>query len=206
MVSRRGSLFVVSAPSGAGKTTLCKMLCEALPGIKHSVSYTTRPRRPGEVDHVDYSFVDEDRFREMVRKGEFLEWAEVHGNLYGTSRPGILEAREKGVDVIMDIDTQGAGQLMGMEIEATFIFILPPSLEELRSRLEGRGTDAEEVIRRRFMKAREEMQEYKKYEYVIINDSIDRALDCLVSIVKAQRCRRTVLGGRWIENNLLGRM
>lgn len=197
---------MVSAPSGAGKTTLCKMLCDRLARIKHSVSFTTRPRRSGEVNDTDYTFVDESTFREMACRGEFLEWAEVHGNLYGTSMTRIRELHEQGVDVIMDIDTQGAAQLMDKAVEATFIFIIPPSIEELRRRLEGRGTDEEEVIRRRVMKAREEIREYKRYEYVIINDSVDRALDCLMAIVNAHRCRRTMVDDQWINNNLLGRM
>lgn len=204
--SRQGNLFIVSAPSGAGKTTLCKMVCKTLEGIEHSVSYTTRLPRKDEIDTVDYTFIGKEAFLEMVERGEFLEWAEVHGNLYGTSRKRIGDMRARGIDVIMDIDTQGAGQLMGKGIDASFIFILPPSLEELTRRLETRNTDTEEVIRKRLTRAKEEIKEYKKYEYVIINDSLDRALDSLVSVVKAQRCRQERVNHVWIQEHLLGRI
>jgi guanylate kinase len=201
--TRRGTLFVVSAPSGAGKTTLCKMLCQRLEGIEHSVSYTTRGPRKGEVNDVDYTFVTRERFMEMVRQGQFLEWAEVHGNLYGTSVKRIEEMKTRGVDVIMDIDVQGAGQLMGKKTEARYIFILPPSLDELTRRLRGRHTDSEDIIGGRLRKAHKEIVEYKRYDYVIINDSLDRALDALTSVVKAGRCRRETINDDWIEENLL---
>lgn len=203
---RRGNLFIVSAPSGAGKTTLCTMLCRKLEGIEHSVSYTTRPPRKGEMNNTDYTFVGKPAFLEMAGRDEFLEWAEVHGNFYGTSKKRIVEMRERGVDVIMDIDTQGAGQLMAQGIEACFIFVLPPSLEELNRRLETRNTDTDEVIQKRLIRAREEIQEYKKYEYVIINDSLDRALDKLMSVVKARRCSRENIDHAWIQEHLLGRI
>ena len=201
-VLRQGSLFVVSAPSGAGKTTLCKMLCDSLENIKHSVSFTTRPPREGEVNDVDYSFIDKETFLEMASKGEFIEWAEVHGNHYGTSRKRIEDMKSVGRDVIMDIDTQGARQLMDNDIEATFIFILPPSFDELRRRLEARKTDPDEVIRKRLMKAREEIGDYKRYEYVIINSLLESALDDLEAIVKADRNRLSRFDDRWIENFL----
>jgi len=202
-LTRTGGLFIVSAPSGAGKTTLCRMLCETLGGIEHSISYTTRPPRKGERDGFDYSFVDRRVFMSMVDRNEFLEWAEVHGNLYGTSKGRIEDMKEKGLDVIMDIDVQGARQLMEKGIEACFIFVLPPSLSELNERLRGRDTDSADVIEKRLNKAREEIGEYKNYEYVIINDSLDKALDAMMSIVKAERNRAGTIDHAWIENNLL---
>lgn len=200
---RTGGLFVVSAPSGAGKTTLCRMLCENLGGIKHSVSFTTRLPRKGERDGFDYSFVDKEGFMAMVDRNEFLEWAEVHGNLYGTSRVRTEEMKAKGLDVIMDIDVQGARQLLEKGIAACFIFVLPPSLSALNERLRGRDTDSAEVIDKRLRKSREEIGEYKNYEYVIINDSLDRALDAMMSIVKAERNKRRNIDHVWIEDNLL---
>lgn len=201
--TKYGNLFVVSAPSGAGKTTLCKKLCESLENIMHSVSYTTRPPREGEVDGVDYSFVDKKTFFEMVERDEFIEWAEVHGNHYGTSGSRVTAMKDKGIDVIMDIDTRGARQLMEKGVEASFIFILPPSLDELKVRLKGRNTETEDVIRRRLARARGEMLDYNRYEYVIINDSLERALDALRSVVKAHRCRKSNIDREWIKENLL---
>ena len=200
---KAGNLFVVSAPSGAGKTTLCRLLCDRLEDIRHSVSYTTRPPREGEVNDVDYTFVDRDTFMGMVEKGEFIEWAEVHGNYYGTSGRRVEALKAEGIDVIMDIDTQGARQLMERGVKAAFVFIMPPSLGVLRARLEGRNTDAEDVIRRRLTRAREEISDYHRYEYVIINDSLERALDELRSIVLAVRCRRENIDDGWIDDNFL---
>ncbi|UCG79556.1 MAG: guanylate kinase [Nitrospirota bacterium] len=184
---KRGNLIVVSAPSGAGKTTLCRMLCDRIDGIEHSVSFTTRTPREGEQNDIDYSFIDVDEFREMINRNEFLEWAEVHGNYYGTSRIRIDEKRGSGADIIMDIDTQGARQLMEKLADATYIFVLPPSPEELESRLRGRGTESEEVISMRLRKAREEISDFDRYEYVIINDSLEQAVEELRCIVQARR-------------------
>ncbi len=194
----RGSVFIVSAPSGAGKTSLCKRLTSAIPGIVHSISYTTRQARAGEVEGRDYFFVDEARFMEMVREGEFLEWAEVHGNLYGTSRTRLLETIEDGTDVILDIDVQGADQIRRKGIEATFIFVLPPSLGVLRERLSSRRTDSEEVILRRLAKAREEISVYRLYDYVIVNDDFDAALKELGAVVLARRSHISRVDHDWI--------
>lgn len=196
---KTGNLFVVSAPSGAGKTSLCRMLCERIAGIEHSVSYTTREPREGEKNDVDYTFIDKQGFLEMADKGEFLEWAEVHGNSYGTSTTRINETKSGGIDVIMDIDTQGARQLMNKDIDAIFIFVLPPSLDELQSRLEGRNTDSGKVISKRLLRARDEIRDYNKYEYVIINDVLESALDDLMAIVRAGRCRQVNIDNTWIE-------
>ncbi len=199
----RGSIFIVSAPSGAGKTTLCKKLTETTEGIKHSVSYTTREPRKGEKDGRDYFFVSEKEFMEMVRRGEFLEWAEVHGNLYGTSKRYIQEIINTGTDVILDIDTQGARQIRDSAIEATFIFILPPSLKALEERLRKRGTDPEETIRRRLQQARKEISDYKMYDYVIFNIRVDEAVEQLRSIVIAKRLSIKRIDHKTIEKEFL---
>lgn len=184
----RGSLFIVSAPSGAGKTTLCKNIVSMVPDIRFSISYTTRPPREGEINGTDYTFISTEVFRRMADQGEFIEWAEVHGELYGTPRKMIDSFREEGYDLILDIDTQGATQLRG-KIEGTFIFILPPSLEELKKRLKERMTDPDEVIRKRLTRATTEIKTYTDYDYVIINDSLDRALREFESIILAERAR-----------------
>jgi guanylate kinase len=187
MIRKRGSLFVVSAPSGAGKTSLCIKLCETLPGIGHSVSYTTRGPRQGEADGVHYFFVDTERFRSMIGAGEFVEWAEVFGNYYGTSAQKIEEMMDSGTDVVLDIDLQGAMQIQKRLPGSRLIFIMPPSMKALRERLHGRMTDTEEAIGKRLAKAREEMKEYKSYDYVIINDTFNIALTELTSVVIAER-------------------
>jgi len=195
----KGSIFIVSAPSGAGKTTLCKRLTEVMPRLVHSISYTTREAREGEVDGRDYFFVDEGRFMRMVGAGEFLEWAEVHGNLYGTSRAKLFEMIQGGIDVILDIDTQGAAQIRQKGIDATFIFVLPPSMETLKERLMSRKTDSEQVILRRLEKAREEIGDYRLYDYVIVNDSLDVALDELGAVVLSKRLHISRVDHEWVK-------
>ncbi len=187
-----GTLYIVAAPSGAGKTSLVKALVERLPGIEVSVSYTTRPPRPGERDGINYHFVDRETFQGMVARGEFLEHAEVFGNLYGTAKANILERLEKGVDVMLEIDWQGARQVREALPQAVGIFILPPSREALEERLRGRGQDAEEVIERRMREATEEMSHYREFDYLVINDRFEQALEGLCSIVVARRLRREV--------------
>jgi len=184
-----GHLYIVSAPSGAGKTTLVRMLLENDPGIRLSISYTTRAPRPGEQDGREYNFVDMAAFRAMVDRGEFLEWAEVHGNCYGTSRPWIEREMAAGRDVLLEIDWQGAQQVRKLFPEAIGIFVLPPSMDELARRLTGRGTDSAEVIARRLAAAQEEMRHVFEFEYVIINDELQRALADLLSVVRASRLR-----------------
>lgn len=195
---KKGNLFVVSAPSGAGKTTLCRRLCEVLPDIRHSVSYTTRKIRPGEIDGVHYVFIDEEEFRSMINAGEFLEWATVHGNFYGTPRSKIIESIESGIDVVLDIDVQGARQIKEKHPDSKLIFILPPSMDELLKRLKGRMTDSEEVIKGRMKKAKEEIIEYKNYDYVIVNDLFENALEELKSIVTAERSKIQKIDTNWI--------
>lgn len=186
-----GHLFIVSAPSGAGKTTLVRLLLEKDPGIRVSISSTTRPPRTGENDGREYHFVDVQYFLEMVSRGDFLEWAEVHGNYYGTSRRWIEAEMTAGRDVLLEIDWQGAQQVRKAFPAAIGIFILPPSLEELKSRLSGRGTDSAETIARRIAAARDEMRHVDEFDYVIINDDLQQALDNLRSIVSATRLQYT---------------
>jgi guanylate kinase len=185
--SAAGRLFVISAPSGAGKTTLTRMLLAADPAIKLSISTTTRPPRPGEVDGREYHFVDPARFEVMRDAGEFLEWAHVHGNYYGTSKRWIVEQRAAGHDVLLEIDWQGAQQVRRAFADPVGIFILPPSVDALRDRLVGRGQDSAEVIARRLAAARAEMSHVSEFDYVIINNDLAQALVDLQMVVGAAR-------------------
>lgn len=182
-------LVVVSAPSGAGKTSLCEWVVTALPGLAHSVSFTTRPPRPDEKDGRDYHFVDEATFRAMVDRGEFAEWAVVHGHLYGTSRALLERYFAAGLDVILDIDTQGAAILRQGHPDGVFVFIVPPSWALLEERLRRRKSDVEADIQRRLQRAREEVKHYAEYQYVIVNDVFARAAEELKAIILAERRR-----------------
>jgi guanylate kinase len=184
-----GNLFIVSAPSGAGKTTLVRLLLESDPQIGVSISHTTRPPRPGERDGREYHFVDTALFLEMAGKDEFLEWAEVHGNHYGTSKRWIETEMASGRDVLLEIDWQGAQQVRKAYSRATGIFILPPSMAALQERLSGRGTDSAETMARRIAAARDEIRHANEFDYVIINDDLRQALADLQSIVRAARLR-----------------
>lgn len=184
-----GTLFIVSAPSGAGKTSLLKALIEVHDGLRVSVSHTTRSKRPGETDGVDYHFVDPDTFTRMVEQGEFLEHAQVFENYYGTAESNIRNQLGSGVDVILEIDWQGARQVRSRFPDTVSIFILPPSREALRERLGNRGQDSEVVIERRMRDAIAEMSHYPEYDYLVINDQFDRALRELGSLVTARRLR-----------------
>jgi len=184
-----GTLFIVTAPSGAGKTTLVSGLLERDPLVKLSISYTTRAPRAGEEDGRHYHFVDVPAFRQLRDKGEFLEWAEVHNNYYGTSK-GWLEAQIRaGKDILLEIDWQGAQQVRKVFPKAVGVFILPPSVEELERRLRGRGTDSEDVISRRVLGARGEMRHVAEFDYVIINENLPAAIEDLVAVVRASRLR-----------------
>lgn len=183
----KGSLFIVSAPSGAGKTTLCKRLVSALPNLRFSVSYTTRRPRPGEVNDKDYTFVSREDFLRMVDHSEFIEWAEVHGELYGTPGKRVQKFLDEGNDVILDIDTQGAMQIKEKYREGIYIFILPPSLKALRKRLEKRMTDSGQQIEKRLRRAILEIKTFSRYDYVIINDVIENALREFEAIIISQR-------------------
>ncbi len=184
-------LVVVSAPSGAGKTSLCEWVVAAVPNLDHSVSFTTRPPRPDEKDGRDYSFVDEATFRTMVDRGDFAEWAVVHGHLYGTSQALLQRHFAAGHDVILDIDTQGAAILRREHPDAVSVFIVPPSWAMLEERLRRRRSDAEADIQRRLQRAREEAKHYAEYQYVVVNDVFARAAEELKAIVLAER-RRSV--------------
>jgi guanylate kinase len=182
-----GCLFVLAAPSGGGKTSLVRALLEREPGMRLSVSYTTRPPRPGEQDGVDYHFVDEPTFMTLKQKGEFLEHAFVHGNWYATSATWLAREVEAGHDVLLEIDWQGARQVRKLIPGAVLIFILPPSLASLRERLTKRGQDSQEVIALRVEAAREEMRHCAEFDYVIMNQDFARAVDDLSVIVRAAR-------------------
>lgn len=182
-----GILYIVSAPSGAGKTTLVRALLREDPGIRLSVSFTTRAPREGEVEGVAYHFVDIPRFKAMREAGEFLEWAEVHGNFYATSRPWLEGQLAAGQDVLLEIDWQGAAQVREKFPDAVSIFILPPSYAELEARLRGRGTDSPEVIARRLAAARDEMRRVSDFDYAIINKDLHVALGDLMAVVRAAR-------------------
>lgn len=182
-----GSLFVVSAPSGAGKTTLVRKLMEQDPAIRHSVSYTTRQPRPGEREGHDYCFIDIQTFLAMRERGEFLEWAEVHGNFYGTSKCWLLTEMRAGRDTLLEIDWQGAQQVRALMPNAISIFIVPPSVAELERRLRTRGQDGEEVIQRRVAAALGEMRHVDEFDFVIINNDLQEALADLAAAVKASR-------------------
>lgn len=197
---RKGTLYIISAPSGAGKTTLCKRVLDAIDDVVFSVSHTTRKPRNGELDGVHYHFVSVAEFMAMIDMGEFMEWAEVHGNFYGTSVASVKSELEYGRDVILDIDVQGASQIKKMFPDAVSIFVMPPSMEELESRLRNRGTDDEEVIQRRLANARSEIKRVTEYDYTVINDDLEEASVELTALFHASRCRtgRVLAANPWI--------
>jgi guanylate kinase len=184
-----GTLTVITAPSGAGKTTLVHALLERDPTVRLSISYTTRAARHGEQDGREYHFVDLETFRTLRDRGEFLEWAEVHGNYYATSKVWIREQIVAGHDIVLEIDWQGAQQVRKSFPECVGVFVLPPSFEALEARLRGRGTDSEEVIARRLLGARGEMRHVGEFDYVILNNDLQYAIDDLVAVVRAARLR-----------------
>jgi guanylate kinase len=192
---RRGLLFIVSAPSGAGKTTLVERLVEQTSHLRMSRSYTSRPARDGETDGVDYNFVTRERFELMAAAGEFLEWADVFGNLYGTSAADTERLRAGGDDVVLVIDVQGARQLRIRGAEAITIFVMPPSFGILEQRLRGRSKDSDGAIRRRLDVARAEVRSFTEYNYIVINDELTAAVDRLRAIVLAERARRERMQG-----------
>ena len=189
---RRGLLIVLSSPSGAGKTTISRMLLSADSEVSMSISATTRPKRPGETDLVDYHFVDDSEFDRMVQAGEFVEWATVFGYRYGTPKAPVKAALKDGRDILFDIDWQGARQLepdFGEHLVT--IFLLPPSMEELERRLRARGTDSEQVIADRMRRAADEIEHWAEYEYVMVNDDMEKCLARVRAIVAAERAKRT---------------
>ena len=187
----KGTLFIISAPSGTGKTTILNKIIASVEKVVFSVSHTTRLPRIGEQEGADYFFIDEDTFDTMRQQGFFLEWAEVHGNLYGTSSSAVLAATEQGLDVLLDIDVQGARQVREkLGDMGVFVFIAPPSFEELAKRLAGRSTEQEAIIAKRLQNAKDEMKSIGHYDYVIVNDIVDEASEVLKAIIIAERSRK----------------
>ena len=186
----RSLLFIVSAPSGTGKTSLCKEVTRRVSNLSYSVSYTTRKPRSGEVDGKDYFFVSPEGFQKMVGEGLFIEWAEIYGNRYGTSKAFIERLMQEQVDILFDIDSQGARKILALYPECISIFVLPPSLHELGKRLQKRGTDAPETISSRLRLAEKEMQDAGFYRYTVVNDSFEDAVRKLKEIITAERRRR----------------
>lgn len=194
----KGRLYIISAPSGTGKSTLCRMLLKQVHRLKESVSYTTRQPRAGEINDVHYTFVSVDTFREMLGRNEFLEHAEVHGNYYGTSMSRIEGILSEGCDVLMDIDVQGARQIRGKGINASYIFIVPPTLDILGQRLNKRSTDSSDTIQKRLNKATDEIKDIFSYDYVVMNEDLHKALDDLIAIITSNRLRTEYVDPQWI--------
>lgn len=203
MYKRVGGLIVVSAPSGAGKTSLCKEITARHPNILHSVSYTTRAPRPGEANDREYTFVTVADFKKMADAGEFAEWAEVHGNYYGTSKKRLDAMLAQGFDVILDIDVQGAAKIRHVYEDGVYVFVLPPSMDVLLGRLHGRGSDSAEVIERRMKKARQEIGSYINYDYVILNDDFEAALRGLMAVIESRRMRLKAVDAEWVADKFL---
>jgi guanylate kinase len=200
---RRGILFIISAPSGTGKTTLCKQLTSTVPGLWHSISYTTRKPRPGEEHGREYFFIGESEFQQMIDRNEFVEWARVYGNLYGTPRKTLTDQLEQGIDVLLEIDVQGAIQVKKKFEDAVSIFILPPSMHVLRSRLQNRASDTPEEILRRLQKVKEEVWSYREYAYVVRNEDLSQSLRELESVFLAERLKTKRLNMAWLERNFI---
>lgn len=200
---RRGILFIISAPSGTGKTTLCKQLTANIPGLWHSISYTTRSPRAGEEHGREYFFTDEPTFQLMIDRHEFVEWARVYGHLYGTPRKTLADKIDQGIDVLLEIDVQGAMQVKKKFDDAVSIFILPPSMTALRQRLQSRASDTTEEIQRRLQKVKEEVWSYREYAYIVRNDDLTRSLRDLENIFLGERLKTKRLDMTWIENNFI---
>ena len=201
-VERKGLLLVVSGPSGAGKTTVCNELLAMVEGLRPSVSCTTRRPRPGEVDGREYWFVDVPTFQEMVRRDEFAEWAVVYGHSYGTPRKPLGEMMAQGVDVLLEIDVQGSMQIKRKFPDAVTVYLLPPSIEELRTRLVRRAGDAPDEISRRLRQAREEIRSYREYDYIVRNEKLPETMKVMEAILRAERSKTTRLNVAEIEERM----
>jgi guanylate kinase len=188
-----GRLYVISGPSGAGKSTIIRQVLKAVDNLGYSVSHTTRLPREKEVEGVDYHFVEKAIFLRMIREGDFLEWAEVYNDLYGTSRSGLQRRLESGLDVILDVDVQGAANVRAGFADSVLIFMLPPSMEVLEERLRKRGTDSENAIQTRMEKALREIGECRNYDYIVFNDELTKAVEEVRSIILSHRCRSHAL-------------
>lgn len=199
----KGSIFVISAPSGAGKTTICKKIIRRDPNIRQSVSFTTRGPRKGETNGIDYTFIGTKAFQRMIQRNEFIEWAEVHGNFYGTSRKRLDGLLRSGFDVLLDIDTQGARQIRDTLDGGVFIFILPPSVSVLRERLQDRKSNTREDMERRLRRAAVEIKDYIMYDYVIVNDLLGAAVRRLEAVITAERLSSNRIDPKWIKDNFL---
>ena len=194
MSNKRGLLFVISAPSGTGKTTLVERLVQILPNLRESKSYTSRPARPGERDGVDYHFIGRQEFEAMVAANAFLEWADVFGNLYGTSAADVDHMVDDGQDVVLVIDVQGARQVRQRIVDHTAVFVMPPSYQVLERRLRGRSADAEPAMRQRLETARAEVSSFREYDYVVVNDDLESTVVRLQEIIAAERSRTHRMG------------
>ncbi|MFQ5509668.1 MAG: guanylate kinase [Leptospirillia bacterium] len=199
-----GLLVAVAAPSGAGKTTLCTRMAERFPNLCYAISYTTRKPREGEVDGEHYHFVNTARFKEMIGDEAFLEWAEVHGNFYGTHRADVEKMRARGLDVLLDLDVQGVESIRGLGVEAVFCLILPPSFEELKQRLVTRGKDDAVEVERRMTIAVKEVSRVELFDYVIVNDDLDEATRNLESVIRAEHVRAGQVDGDWFKATFFG--
>lgn len=201
-LKREGMLFVISAPSGTGKTTICQKLLKKHDTLKLSVSYTTRPPRKGETNDIDYSFVTKKKFKSMIDKGEFAEWAMVYGNFYGTSLKRLKTLNKAGYDIILDIDTRGAMQLKNTYDNAVYVFILPPSMQALKDRLISRKTETADIVKKRLDNAKKEISYYEKYDYIVVNDIVKDAYQELESIITATKAKTTNTDQKWIKKLL----
>ena len=186
-----GLPIIISAPSGTGKTTTCKRLKQRLPNLKIATSHTTRKIRKGECEGVDYFFISKEEFESKKNNNDFLEWAKVHAEYYGTSFESLDKHRQNGFDILLELDIQGVNSLRSIDFEGIYIMILPPSIEEMKKRLENRGTETEEDIERRLKTGKEEIKDYKKHDYVITNFAVEETVECILAIVRAEKSRFT---------------
>lgn len=198
-IYKGGTIFVLSAPSGTGKTTICEILIRSLPNLKMSISHTTRKPRTGERDGIDYFFIDKEVFETMIKNDDFIEWAEVYGNFYGTSKKIINELLQSGNDILLDIDIQGAKNIKKTYPDSVLIFILPPSLEELEKRLKYRKEEID-TIKMRLNKAKEEISQYKIYDYLVVNDDLDKAVKEILCIITAEKLKTNKVNQQIIKN------